>query len=149
MLRAQFSVSGIIWPNWGVISGPGPAAVELLNLLTRHMDLTSQPYRQGLPSTPCRTPHPTRQLPEQLSLPYSITSTLVVWLGGQQTSEGDCNIFVCFTSCVVCRRALSLRRRVPPLGQETSFSSTTHWRMELQVREVEGVLRVWLHIWKK
>lgn len=132
MIRAQFAVSGIIWPNWGVVSGPGPAAVELLlNLLTRHMDLTSQPYRQGLPSIPCRTPHPTPQPPEQLSLPYSITSTLVVRLGGQQRSEGDCNIFACFTSCVVCRRALSLRRRVPPLGQEISFSSTTHRRMEL------------------
>lgn len=59
MFRAWLAVSGIIWPNWRVFNtpgpGPGPALVELrLYLLATHRGLASQPWRQGLPSIPCR-----------------------------------------------------------------------------------------------
>ena len=115
-----------LWP-WACGSG---AAIKPTNKAQGpHIPALQARATQHSLQEPPPTPSP--QPPEQLSLPYSITSTLLVWLGGQQRSAGDCSIFVCFTSCVVCRRALSLRRRVLPLGQETSFSSTTHWRMEL------------------
>lgn len=112
------------------MSGPGPAAVELLlNLLTRHMDLTSQPYRQRAASIPCRT-HPTPQPPEQLSLPYSITSQ-PWWSVGVSRGQKETVIFLLLHILCCLQKGPVPKEKSSTAGSGNSFSSTTHRRMEL------------------
>lgn len=107
------------------------------------MGLTSQPYRQGLPSIPCGSPR------SAIS-----PSTLVVWLrvGRGQKETIIQLIFVCLMYCVVHVRVLSLREK--KLLSSTSGSGSellarlkhspvqymrrSSLRQPQHIREVEG-----------